>query len=350
MWVSIGVHLIVLILALMWVLKIVPAEPEKRVDFTPRFTGGGGGSPSVKSIRREPTARLARSNLPRIAAVDVASTIVLPEPGDGSGFTTLSSPGSSSLSAGLGGSGSGGGWGSGHGTGFGAGIGSGTSNFGPVRFFNQETKATRIAYVIDFSKSMSGKRQKLMRGELSKSISGLTSQQQYQLIFFAGPVWVAGSIVTMADDRKSSVVTSNKGDEHRWTAIDGGRWKVSGPPPEISWLTANRGNLERSSSIIRETELVFGTYWKPAIDLALDLKPAPEVIYFMTDGIVSKNVDTIIDDLSRTARRRKCVIHTIAMMEPQAGEAMKDLARKTGGTFTMIRNDGSTDPAANPAP
>jgi hypothetical protein len=117
---------------------------------------------------------------------------------------------------------------------------------------------------------------------------------------------------------------------------------MSGRKQEAKWLRADKTSLHRSISIINETELVYGTYWKPAIELALEMKPAPEVIYFMTDGIVSKKVYETIDELSRTARRRGTVINTISMMEPDAADAMRALAKQSGGSFTMVQAVGSS--------
>lgn len=343
-WVSVGVHLVLLAVALIWVFKVVPASPEKQYDFISRPSGGGGGDSIRNTLQQKSRASFSTPSTARIAAADVAADITLPDPGASSPVASLSAAGGgSSLGNGLGsGGGSGGGTGTEKGPGYGPGLGAGTLRLPSVRFFDQEVKATRVAYVIDFSKSMNGKRQKLMRAELTKSVSRLSADQDYQLVFFAGPVWVAGSTITMATDQKSGVVTSPNGREHRWAATQGGRWEVSGRAPEATWLHADKAALEKSVATIRQTELVNGTYWKPAIDMALDLKPAPEIIYFMTDGIVSRNVDQTIDELARTARRKKCVINTIAMMEPEAADAMRDLAEKSGGRFTMIHPDGTT--------
>jgi hypothetical protein len=189
---------------------------------------------------------------------------------------------------------------------------------------------------------MKGKRQQLMRKELVKSIGQLDSMQDYQLIFFAVPVWVAGSEVRMAADQKSAVVTGTGGAEHRWTSINVGNWEMSGRRQEAPWLRASKENIGQSVSTINDTGLVFGTYWKTAIELALRMEPAPEVIYFMTDGIVSKKVYETIDELSRIAKRRRTVINTISMMEPDAADAMRALARQSGGIFTQINADGTS--------
>jgi hypothetical protein len=341
LWISIGVHLVLLVIAVIWVWQI-PAKPEKRVDFLASGKDDGGAAHSI--VQRKQDSVLARSSTARIAAVDVTSHLVLPRPDDGAGLPSLPSLGSSSALGGMGGRGAGGGTGAGMGLGFasGAGKGPGGGLGPPVRFFEQEVTAKRIAYVIDFSKSMKGRRQELMRAELAKSIGQLHPTQDYQLIFFAGPVWVGGSVVRMADDQKSAVVIAEGGAEHEWTSINVGNWEMSGRKQEASWLRADKTNLHRSISIISETELVYGTYWKPAIELALAMQPPPEVVYFMTDGIVSKKVYETIDELSRTARRRGTIINTISMMEPDAADAMRALAKQSGGAFTMVNADGSS--------
>lgn len=57
---------------------------------------------------------------------------------------------------------------------------------GATTFFQQEVKAERIAFVIDYSGSMRGVKDKLMREELSKSLSSLPPGTKYQLIFSRG--------------------------------------------------------------------------------------------------------------------------------------------------------------------
>lgn len=44
------------------------------------------------------------------------------------------------------------------------------------------------------------------------------------------------------------------------------------------------------------------------------------------------------------SKRKGIVINTIAMMEPRAEAAMADLAKRTGGQFTIINKDGKPRP------
>lgn len=310
------------------------------MEFTP--PAGGGGSKALAKITEKRTAAFAKSNAARVAAVDVRSSFTLPDEMPGTSMSRLPTLGGADASGGLGGMGRGGGMGSGVGMGFGSGEGGGMSIGASVRFFDQEVKAQRIAYVIDFSKSMKGRREELMRAELEKSVSKLSPGHEFQLIFFAGPAWVAGWGLAMEDGDRAGTVTSEDGVANYWSAVNAGDWERSGGRQQATWKPATKVNVKRSVSIIHETPLVFGTYWKPALDLALEMTPPPDIIYFMTDGVVSKKVYETIDEVARTAKRRKTVINTIAMMEPAAADAMGELAKKTGGKFTMIQPDGST--------
>jgi len=74
-------------------------------------------------------------------------------------------------------------------TDFGDGWGDGGFGGGPgaSSFFGQVINGKRILYVIDFSASMKGDRQRLMRKELADSVYRLSPDIKYQMIFFAGP-------------------------------------------------------------------------------------------------------------------------------------------------------------------
>ena len=66
--VSLILHVAILALGAFWVLKIIPAEEEKVVDFMP--TGGGGGDPASqdRSLQKQ-RASLMRPNLARDRAL-----------------------------------------------------------------------------------------------------------------------------------------------------------------------------------------------------------------------------------------------------------------------------------------
>lgn len=213
-------------------------------------------------------------------------------------------------------------------------------------FFGQKVEAQRIAYVIDYSLSMKGKRDKLMRKELAKAVNGLSSSMDYQMIYFAGPVWVAGDKVDLERDKKNKkkwkgMITDSDGKEYRWSGNGPSDWSTRTQRQQAQWQKATASNISQSVSNIKETPLVYGTEWEKPLRMALNMEPAPEVIYFMTDGL-SRRAEEIARTMGSLAKRKGVKVNTIAMMVPSAKDAMGELAQRTGGQFSIVNEDGST--------
>lgn len=204
-------------------------------------------------------------------------------------------------------------------------------------FFNQDSDAERVVYVIDYSASMRGKRDSLMRKELKNSVETMLPGTQFGMIFFAGPAWVAG------DDVSDGVVTDSKGKTYQWTK--GGShssWMPDGDLQKVSWKTMDDKEYKRLTEVVQKTPLVLGTVWTHPIFMALEMDPAPQVIYFMTDGAAGRS-EQWAEEIGKRARRTKTVINTVAMMVPKAEEPLKEIAKKTGGVFTVVNEDGSRE-------
>ena len=225
------------------------------------------------------------------------------------------------------------------GEGWGSGSGSGDGG-GGATFFRQQVKATKVAYVIDYSLSMRGVREKLMRAELRKSVEGLPLSMSFQLIFFAGPTWVAGDEITMAKGNKSAEVKGSGGTFDWISKGSAHDWNPKGRKQQSKWLEVSPAKRSKSLKLIETTPLVYGTNWEPALEMALAMDPAPEVIFFMTDGITGGNAEALAKSIAARAKRTKIIINAVAMMEPKAEAAMKLLAKGTGGQFTVIENGG----------
>lgn len=94
--------------------------------------------------------------------------------------------------------------------------------------------------------------------------------------------------------------------------------------------------------MIQSTPLVGGTDWENPIDAALAMEPAPEVIFFMTDGAMKgRDMVRLARSLATKAKRTNTIINSVALMEPNTEEAMAELAARTGGQFTIVEKDGS---------
>jgi hypothetical protein len=228
-------------------------------------------------------------------------------------------------------------FGDGWSTGDDSGIGGGAS------FFNQKVTAKRVAYVIDYSLSMSGVRDRLMREELEKSIRQLGSGMQFQMIFFAGPVWVAGQQVSMREKNRLATVKDGER-EYEWKT-DGGAntWKPVGTRHQPEWLTVTSSNLQTAVDHIRKTRLVWGTIWDHPLEMALSMEPKPDVIFFMTDGMAGSNTPDVAKEIGRKARSSNVVINTVALMVPKAQEPLKDLAKRSRGQFTIVKEGGKAE-------
>lgn len=224
------------------------------------------------------------------------------------------------------------------GSGWGTGSGSGS---GSASFFNTKTKAERVAYVIDYSASMAGPRDQLMREELARSVSGLKGRIEYQLIFFAGPVWVAGDEIK--GGRNNPVIVTDGGKEYEWITTGGAHGfkpKDEEKAQKPTWLKASKSQIKKSTELIEETKLVWGTIWEPAIDMALRMDPKPDVIFFMTDGSCGGNILKLAEEIGKKAKKEGTIINTVAMMQPQTKDAMIKMAEESGGSFTLIKEDG----------
>jgi len=319
----IGVLVVLLVMLVLSLLWLAPLFREAPTIITYQSNAPEEAPPTVEkfSTRVERTPSSPSSSMARVLAAMIESPVAVPvsdtvatvpavDFGNGDDF--------------------GDGWGDGDGSGAGGG----------ATFFNQQVKAARIAYVIDFSLSMRGVREKLMRDELRKSVTGLSSGMSYQLIFFAGPAWVAGDQVQMPKGRSSATVATTRG-EFDW--ICGGKaheWHAKGAKQAADWILCGPAMREQSLNRIDTTQLVWGTNWEPALAMALAMNPPPEVVFFMTDGVTGGDSEALAKGIAAKAKAKKIRINTVAMMEPKAEAAMQDLAKRTGGLFTIIEAGG----------
>lgn len=186
---SVVFHTLLILIGAIWAIKILPPEPEKKVDFMAK--SGGGGTPDAHKMSRSMPVPVTPPDLARIAAVGAASSITLPEP-DGmtqmASLTSLSAGGG--LSQGLGGTGSGGGRGTGNGAGIGSGSGLGLSDGGGLKSPFGLASSTAVGLsgkFYDFKRNPNGTPKESIEGRRGKPAS-------YQEIigdFTKGMVWGA---------------------------------------------------------------------------------------------------------------------------------------------------------------
>ncbi|MBT8044838.1 MAG: hypothetical protein KJO79_07800 [Verrucomicrobiae bacterium] len=180
-----------------------------------------------------------------------------------------------------------------------------------------------------------------MRAELSDSVNKLPHSKKYQMIFFAGPAWVAGSKVSMQKGNKAATVSGERGHKFKWICGGGAHnWKPDGKKQKAEWIDASDKEIKASGKIVRNDPLVWGTVWQNPLELAFDMDPLPNVIIFMTDGSTGNKAMATAEKYSKLAKRKGVIINTISLMEPKAAVAMKKLAEGSGGTFSLINQEG----------
>lgn len=223
---------------------------------------------------------------------------------------------------------------------FGAGWGSGDGNgAGGTSFFGQSVRAERICYVIDFSSSMGSQgRADLMRRELSKSISQLSHGTRYGIVFFSCIAWEAGDQVNLNRKGGNATVKAPGGKNYRWKKAGGG-WGPDGIGQRARWLNASPQQLSDSGRIVKKAPLSSGTSWDKGIEMALGMSPPPQIICFMTDGVASGS-DAWARELGAKAKSQGVQINCIALMEPRAHKDLDELAKRTGGHFSVVDKNG----------
>ncbi len=210
---------------------------------------------------------------------------------------------------------------------------------GGTTFFGQTMVGERILYIIDYSASMRGAREQLMRAELADSVSKLPAGKQYQMIFFAGPAWVAGDEVSLAKGGVAKVKAKG-GKTYQWTGKGATNWTCAGNLNQPQWLDATDPVVKKSIKLIQTHKLVYGTVWSNPLEMAFSMDPLPQVIVFMTDGMAGPESRPTAEKFAQLAKEKGVLINTVALMQPKAARDMAALAKPTGGKFSLIDENG----------
>ncbi len=191
--------------------------------------------------------------------------------------------------------------GSGDGDGFGDGTGElgsgGGGGGGGARFFGVEARGSRFAYVVDVSGSMQGERLVSLKQELTNSLDGLLSASSFLVLLF----------------NSDSVPL-------------GGR---------VKWIDASEPAKRRIFEMLGKVVAGGGTHPEEGFEMAFSLKPRPDAIYFMTDGLFDS---AVAEQVSRWNKqdRRIVPIHCIAFGTRDSEALMREIAQASGGSFTYI--------------
>jgi len=237
----------------------------------------GEQSAAGPAVESEPESRGSAAALPGVEAGGQATTGV----GDLGG-----------VGAGMGGAGSG--------DGIGIGDGTGGSGGGGAKFFGVEARGQRFAYIVDVSGSMDGGKLKILKDQLITSLAAITDTGSY-------------FVVTFSTDMQPL-------------------------HPAIRWVEASARNKRDSASAVQRLNAVGGTVPNSAFTTVFSIRPRPDAIYFMTDGQFDGSVAPMVAALNRGTL--KVPIHCIGLGDEVGADQLKQIARESGGTFTLLRVGG----------
>ena len=209
-----------------------------------------------------------------------------------------------------------------------------------VEFFKASSNSDelRVCYVIDFSLSLKGKKEGLLRHEFTRSVNCLPHDTKVSSFMFAGPVWQLGDKMLESQGKKNYQVRHGESVVN-WSANQVHDWTSDVPTSPAKWTVACKNLKAQLASQIKEQPLVWGTDWSHPLKAAMNQEPLPHVIYFMTDGSCNTANRSALE-IAKIAEEKKVRINTIAMMEPKAEKPMKYLAAKTGGDFVVVNEKG----------
>ena len=200
------------------------------------------------------------------------------------------------------------------------GLGMDLGSMNMVSFFGMKSKGNRFAFLIDYSASMGANQLKVMKHELVKTLNTFNRDVQVALIFFSGPAFIAGTT-----PKEAAQHWDKNGGAHNFTPKKG--WR----PPIPKWRACSPGIKAGFEKHVRGTPVSFGTDWRNPFNMAYSMSPAPQVIYFMTDGATGNPQATV----DKVKKRNKIQVNSIAFGIPnaKAEEPMKEMAKATRGTF-----------------
>lgn len=183
-----------------------------------------------------------------------------------------------------------------------AGIGEGIDRYGASSggFLTRETKTNdkRIVYVVDASASMNGKHDSAaktrfgrVKVELFRSIESLSPEQEFCVYFF---------------NDNSTVMSPGK-------CVMRGRNR---PMKLYEWIATFRS--------VGPTQ--------PLASLQASIHQSPDLIYFLTDGLISRR------DLDKASRlnQGKARICTICIGNPSSEKQLRELSQHNQGTYTFV--------------
>lgn len=339
---SLGIHLAFILIALFLITFTMQTKQEEQVDFLPG--GGGGSNGATKSLQKSRQRQVVMAQpKARITSSMASSEVILPDPQTSMAETNLLSGlvvggGSSGLGGGVGG-----GIGTGRGTGRGSGWGPGSGAGFAGKFLGLDSTGSNIMFVIDTSSSMLSNCKPegiaAIRREMEKSINGMTTSTQFNLICFSqyADVFKPTSVFATAENKKEAINFFRfyySGQRSRTEAFgDAGK-----DPQGISYQGFKPSQVKGLE----------GTGGGSRMDLGLSLafERQATTVFLLSDGEPgtqrnAKKLETnelikfMSDQESKFLKGKRAVVNTISV-NPEAESFMKKVASRFNGKHKSV--------------
>jgi len=319
--ISLLIHVGILVGAFFMVKTITT---EKQVDFLP---GGGSKagqeasndlSKQVQAKKRNvldkktPMAKVVTTAQTNISLPDVPIDVVdMPEMSSVMGGGSMGSGGFGSLGAG---------------GGFGKGVGIGGMK--GITFFGFKTTSRRMAFLVDYSGSMTGQFRKTMEEDLDKSLKALPTGTDVLIIPWAGGAWLYDE---KADEEVKKRWVKN-GDYDNWSVAP----KAKLPKPE--WVPITPANVKKlTKGVADQLQWPGGTDWRQPFIYAMQANPPPDTIFFMTDGQI-KDSKKALEDIQAALKTAKVPpkVFCLYIVSNNPPDTLKKLAKENKGEFREV--------------
>jgi hypothetical protein len=173
-------------------------------------------------------------------------------------------------------------------------------------FFGVSSKGTRFAYIVDVSGSMGYERKiDVAMRELARSIEVLPDYTYFYVVLYSNQLIV--------------------------------------PPFQREWSRARPNVVSRLIRWLNQIDPSGGTRPVPAFRQVFSLSERPDVVFFLTDGLIPAETGAAVAELNR--RGKRVTINTIAFGDPTSAELrlsqdlLREIATQSGGVFRFVPLD-----------
>jgi len=168
---------------------------------------------------------------------------------------------------------------------------------GGTSFFGVSSRGRRFMYIVDVSGSMGAQnRLSILKDNLQSSVDALPEYTSYFIFAY--------------NDQADPVDNA------------------------LRWRVASKENRLRADRWIKRLSSGGGTDPTSAFEKAFRFQPLPDVIYFMTDAEDLQGMPEFVARLNHRARRVK--IHCIAFGDSGSEDAMRRIAKQSGGKYRFV--------------